>query len=228
MQLDCRTQGIRLHNASAFEGYAAMTNYKMLAIFAGVTAGVFLCLMYWYQWSARPLTQSQVESYMSQIDAQSHNPGGKHDMRALRGFLESDDGKPIYTVNLYKFHAVADYPHNSGFSGSGEEAYERFSKVMVSLMTKRGSHPIYGSNWADASSDWDRVVVVRYRSRADLVDLFATDAFAEASLHKWASIREHNRMIVQATHIPDGRYIFIFLAVMIGFATLWVSRVILR
>jgi len=203
-------------------------SYKVLAASIGVAALIFLAFMYWYQWGVGTLTQSEVETYMATLEAQTQVPGPRHDLGALRKFLEEDDGKPVYTVNMYEFHEVADYSEDSGFSGTGEEAYDRFSSVMIPLMTKRGSHPVYGSNWADeASSNWDRIVIVRYRSRRDLVDLFATDAFANASLHKWASLRSHERMLVQAIHIPDGRYIAFLLALIVG-VVIYVSGQFLR
>jgi len=125
-------------------------------------------------------------------------------------------------VKIYRFQTAADYPEGSGFGGSGPDAYERFSTVMIPLMIRRGAHPIYGSNWVDRSnSKWDRIVIVRYRSRRDLVDIFATDAFADASLHKWASLRGHDRMLVQALHIPDGRYAILFLALIAAICNLW-------
>jgi len=205
-----------------------MESSKLLTASVGVAVVTLLALMYWYQWSARTLTLSEVDAYMAEIEAQTQNPGPQHDLPALRKFLEEDDGKPIYTANMYDFKDVADYPEDSGFSGSGEEAYDRFSSVMIPLMTKRGSHPIYGSNWADeANSKWDRIVIVRYRSRRDLADLFATEAFAEASLHKWASLRKHERMLVQALHIPDGRYIAMLIAMVAGVVVYAASRILL-
>ncbi len=202
-----------------------MDSFRLLASSAGIAVFVLLALTYWYQWSARTLTQPEVDAYMATIEAQTQNPGAKHDLPALRKFLEEDDGKPVYTANMYQFNEVAGYPEESGFGGTGEEAYDRFSSVMISLMTKRGSHPVYGSTWADeANSKWDRIVIVRYRSRRDLVDLFATDAFAEASLHKWASLREHDRMLVQALHIPDGKYIAILIALVVGGVVYVVGR----
>lgn len=202
-----------------------MTPYKLFATTVGSAALIVLALMYWYQWSARTLTPSEVDAYMAVIETQTQNPGGRHDLPALRKFLEQDDGQPVYTVNLYSFLETADYLEDSEFSGTGEEAYDRFSSVMIPLMIKRGSHPIYGSSWADrANSAWDRVVIVRYRSRRDLVDLFATDAFAEASVHKWASLRGHERMLVQALHIPDGRYLIALIALIVGTGVYAIGR----
>jgi hypothetical protein len=218
-----------LHNASASNEEKTMGSYKLLTASASVAVFILLALMYWYQWSARTLAESEVDAYMATIEAQTQNPGPRHDLPALRKFLEEDDGKPIYTVNMYAFNEVADYPEDVGFSGSGEEAYDRFSSVMLSLMTKRGSHPVYGSSWADeANSKWDQIVIVRYRSRRDLADLFATDAFAEATLHKWASVHELDRMLVQAVHIPDGRYIATLMAVVAGIVVYAVGRILLR
>lgn len=198
---------------------------KRLAISFLVSASVCLALMYWYQWSGSPLGQAEIESYIGRIKAQEHEPGGRHDLTALRTFLESDDGQPIYTVNLYEFHDVAVYREGSPFTGTGTEAYDRFSEVMLKLMAVRASHPVFGSNWADtSSSEWDRIVVVRYRSRRDLVELFATNEFAAASLHKWASIRTHDRMLVKALHIPGGEWLILMLTALAGFCTYFSTR----
>ena len=203
--------------------------FKLLNLGVLIPLTILIVFMYWYQWGTNVLSPAEVDHYMTKIETQTQTPGAQHDLPALRKFLNEDDGKPIYTVNLYKFNAVADYPKATGFSGTGEQAYDRFSEVMVPLMVKRGSHPIFGSNWADeASSNWDRIVIVRYRSRRDLVDLFATDDFAEASLHKWASLQDHNRMLVQGIHIPDGVYVITLIAILIGLAMQLVQKQTLR
>jgi hypothetical protein len=192
-------------------------SYKLKAVSLIIPTGIIVIFMYWYQWGSQRLSPEEVRTYMGVIEAQTQHSNAKHDLPALRKFLNEDDGKPIYTVNLYNFYKTANYPKDSGFYGSGEQAYDRFSDVMISLMLKRGSHPIFGSYWSDSSaSNWERIVIVRYRSRRDLVDLFATTEFAEASLHKWASIKEHERMLVEATHIPNGIIIIVIFAVIMG------------
>ena len=75
---------------------------------------------------------------------------------------------------------------------------------MLRLLARRASHPIFGSDWADtASSGWDRIVVVRYRSRRDIAEIFASSEFSEASAHKWAALKRNDRMLVQGLHIPE-------------------------
>tara|TARA_R110002074_G_C12465205_1_gene659732 strand:- start:219 stop:869 length:651 start_codon:yes stop_codon:yes gene_type:complete len=188
----------------------------------GAGALCFVALMYWYQWSATPLTQAEVDQFMAVIESQTDVPGGRHDMAALRHFLETDTGKPTYTVNLYKFHEIAQYEPGGRFvGGTGREAHERFTASMIPMLIRLASHPIFGSNWAAENKDnWDRLVIVRYRSRRDLARLFANPRFsAVASMHKWASLEAHERMQVEAVQIPDGRLIIVLLSLLVGAGT---------
>lgn len=188
---------------------------KKTARMAGGIVGIltFVSMVIWYQFAAQPLNQAEVDAYMAKIEAQADTSAARHDMSALRQFLRSDDGLPFYTVNLYQFHDQAAYSEGSTFSGTGAAAYDRFSATMVKLLAARASHPIFGSNWSDAqASSWDRVVIVRYRSRRDIASLFASDEFAVASEHKWAAIKQNERMLVQGVHLPGGLIVAILLA----------------
>lgn len=171
---------------------------------AAVPAALLMALLWLYAWSEAPLSSEEIDHYLERIESQAQKPGGRHDIPELRRFLESDDGKPFYTVNLYEFHEQAQYLDGQQYQGSGQEAFARFSEVMLRLLARRASHPIFGSEWADiASSGWDRVVIVRYRSRRDIAEVFASPEFAEASAHKWAALARNDRMLVQGLHIPE-------------------------
>jgi len=180
-----------------------------------------LALSIWYHGSSTPLSGVEVENLMSTIQQQSHSPGGRHDLKALRDFLESDDGQPFYTVNLYRYHPQAQYaPDSEGakkhINDNGRAAFDRFSKVMISLLASHGSHPIFGSNWThDESSEWDRLVVVRYRSRRDIAEIFASDEFAQASEHKWAALEANERLLVQGLHIPSFYLVLLTLILLV-------------
>lgn len=178
---------------------------RRVAIALCVVPAVLLATLLWlYASSQRPLSTLEVDRYIERIEAQTQKPGGRHDIPELRRFLESDDGKPFYTVNLYEFHERAHYQDDQPHRGSGQEAFARFSEVMLQMLAKRASHPIFGSDWADiASSGWDRIVIVRYRSRRDIAEIFASAAFSDASQHKWAAIKRNDRMLVQGLHIPE-------------------------
>jgi hypothetical protein len=187
----------------------------------------FLAITYWYTWSASPLSTSEIDTYLETISAQDQVPGHKHDLVSLKRFLTSDDGLPFYTVNLYKFHEQADYPAGSDFGGSGRDAFDRFSNVMVRLLLARASHPIFGSDWvSQTGTNWDRIVIVRYRSRRDIVDVFASPQFEAASVHKWAGLQENGRMLVQGLHIPAAYLPATLFALLVAMVTVLAGRVI--
>ena len=163
-----------------------------------------------------PLTGQEIDNYIKKIEHLTQLPGGRHDLKALRAFLEDDNGEPFYTVNLYKFYQQAHYLDGRENPGTGREAYDRFSKVMVKLLAQQFSHPIFGSDWmADNSNNWQRLVIVRYRSRRDIAEIFASDEFAQASSHKWASIEKNERLLVQGLHLPEFKWLLVALLILL-------------
>jgi hypothetical protein len=201
--------------------------FGLITFSAGVGLMAFLVITYWYTWSASPLNDAEIDTYVAAIAAQDQVPGREHDLMALKRFLADDDGLPFYTINLYKFHEEANYAADAGFEGSGRDAFDRFSNVMVRLLVARASHPIFGSDWIFAGgTDWDRIVMVRYRSRRDIVDIFASPEFEAASVHKWAGLRENGRMLVQGVHIPAAYLPAILFALLVTMLTALAGRVI--
>jgi len=181
-----------------------------------IVAGVLMLAGLWlYLGSGQALTQQEVDDYIGRIQAQAGNPG-QHDLQALRRFLEQDDGRPFYTVNLYQYYQQANYPDGQS-ELTGREAFNKFSAVMVKLLAQRASHPIFGSDWADSHlNPWHRLVIVRYRSRADIADIFASTEFAQASIHKWAGLERNQRLLVQGLHIPELTPFLIVLLMLMG------------
>jgi hypothetical protein len=158
--------------------YMSKSRRRLIAALSAVFAVLLLVLLWWYAFNQSALSAEEVDRYIERIEAHAQNPGGRHDMPELRRFLDSDDGRAFYTVNLYEFHERAQYLADQPHQASGQEAFARFSEVMLRLLAKRASHPILGSVWADiASSGWDRIVVVRYRSRRDIAEIFACPEF---------------------------------------------------
>ena len=177
---------------------------RLMFALGAVSAALLAALLWVYAFSQSPLSSEEVDRYIERIEAHAQKPGGRHDIPELRRFLGSDDGRAFYTVNLYEFHEQAQYLDDQAHQASGQEAFARFSEVMLRLLARRASHPILGSDWADiASSGWDRIVVVRYRSRRDIAEIFANPDFSEASAHKWAALKRNDRMLVQGLHIPE-------------------------
>lgn len=184
----------------------------------GTVASVLLfgLVMLWYSWGATPLTAHEIDDYMAEMATRSEIFENSNDRAAMRRFLEADDGRPFYTVNLYAFHERADYALGTSFEGSGREAYDRFSAIMVRLLARRASHPIFGTDWLEGDGDWDRLVIVRYRSRRDIASIYSDPEFVLASMHKHAAIRANARMLAQGLHIPGGLPSALLIALLFG------------
>jgi uncharacterized protein (DUF1330 family) len=205
--------------------YMSKNSHRLIAALSAVFAVLLVVLLWSYAFNQSPLSAEEVDRYIERIEAHAQNPGGRHDMPELRRFLDSDDGRAFYTVNLYEFHERAQYLDDQPHQASGQEAFARFSEVMLRLLAKRASHPIFGSDWADsASSGWDRIVVVRYRSRRDIAEIFASPEFSEASAHKWAALKRNDRMLVQGLHLPELHVPLALLALAGGVCAAYLAR----
>lgn len=179
-----------------------MFKQKPILLSLLINGALFLSFAYWYDWSASKLSPAEVSAYMERIEQHPQvfpRPGS---IAELREFLLEDDGQAFYTVNLYKYFDKARYG-NGASSLTGREAFDKFAAIMIPLQLARGSHPILGTRWmSENSSGWDRLVIVRYRSRRDIADMFASGGFVEASLHKWAALEKYDRHLAQGLQIP--------------------------
>jgi uncharacterized protein (DUF1330 family) len=194
---------------------------KLLLVLQASATIIFII---WYHGGNSPLTDKEVSYYIQKIEAQHNNPG-KHKIKVLKSFLENDDGKSFYTVNLYQYAKIAQYSQKKLNTISGRDAFDIFSNKMVRLLAKHGSHPIFGSDWSHTlTSSWDRVVIVRYRSRRDIAEIFINPEFTRASVHKWAAITKHDRLLVQGLHIPEFYPFLIICLILITIIALRLKR----
>ena len=181
-----------------------------------IALSVSILLLTFTLMKSTPMTTVEVDDYLAQISGFTHIPGGQHDLNELKEFFSTDDGESFYTVNLYKYHDKAKYLSPESSEVSGIEAYDKFSSVMMKLLFSNFSYPVFGSNWLVLSdNDWDRIVIVKYRSRRDMARIFSNPEFSKASEHKWASIRKHDRFIVKAVHLPEIYMLFTLILIIL-------------
>ncbi|MGI9601065.1 MAG: hypothetical protein ACR2QE_04215 [Acidimicrobiales bacterium] len=111
----------------------------------------------------------------------------------LRVAGTADDG-PFYMVNLLDFHdGPADYPEDSEWFGStGAEANERYSDVIVPALASVGAAPVFVGEVERTllgdGVEWDQVAVVRYPSRAALLEMNSAPEVMAGLEHKDASL----------------------------------------
>lgn len=122
----------------------------------------------------------------------------------VRGWRKrTDDNRPMWAVNLMRYHPVAKYPDGRATILSGREAddlyapHEELAQVgAASVLRATVVHQLVGDG-----ARWDRVAIARYPSRVAQLDMQALPAFQERHVHKIAGM---DFTIVLATFRPDG------------------------
>ena len=162
--------------------------------------GCYLAFLFWYGGRGEPMTAEEVTRRLEEISATT---GGKSQavdqapgeiLAELKQLAASDDGNEFFMVNLIKYRQKALYPPGSNYDDNALAADARYNRALVPYLLKYGGVPVFvGSpqgRFIDKSGDmeWDRVAVVRYRSRRDLFKMAHDIAPLGVAVHKWASI----------------------------------------
>lgn len=181
-------------------------------ILAAVLGALYLAFVVWYGGRGAPLTPEETDRLFATIGERAQNEpkyGGDGRLREeLRQLVANDDGNEFFMVNLIRYHAQAQYPAGSAWTGSAREADARYNRAIAPYLLRRAALPVFlgevQGRFIDAEGDerWDRVAVVRYRSRRDLLEMVAELAGQDVAVHKWASIEK--------TQVFPSRALFTF------------------
>ena len=169
-------------------------------ILALVLVVLYAGFLSWYGGNGTPLTPEETERYLAAVktkaggggEGQAH--GVERMLEELRRLCANDDGREFLMLNLIDFREQAQYPPGSPFGGSALDADSRYNRAIVPALLRHGGHPVLlatpGGRFIDEAADhqWERVAIVRYRSRRDLLEIVLELAGSGVAQHKWAAI----------------------------------------
>ena len=168
---------------------------KLLA--AGLAA-LYAALVLWYGGHGVPMTADERESLFARIAERAKNepnPDGR--LRdELRTLAASDDGNEFYMLNLIRYRPKALYPPGYAYDDDALAADARYNRAIVPYLLRHGGVPVFlgepQGRFLDEAGDaqWQRIAIVRYRSRRDLLEMVAELAGQNVAVHKWASIEK--------------------------------------
>ncbi len=128
-----------------------------------------------------PVSAAERDAYLERIQALPAPPEERAAIsRQLRSWLEADDGRPFYMLNLMRYHnqlrLLAGWPE---FDGTPEQSNKHYEDAVMPLLFAQGGYPRYastaqGGNLMGPSGPdegWDRILLVRYPSRRAFMDL---------------------------------------------------------
>lgn len=109
----------------------------------------------------------------------------------LRMLREHPDDVPVVMLNLMKFKE-----HSDDGDGSGWDAYLRYSKAASPLIKEQGGRIIWTANIEQIAlggmeGEWDMAALVEYPNRAAFLNMFASDAYKAASVHRLNALERH-------------------------------------
>ena len=195
---------------------------RILALWLGLGL-IYAALIAWHQPLRGPLSEDEVrtafEAQYTQIrlseDAQ---------VRTFLDFFLSDDGHPFFMVNL---DALPEP------SAETDEAARTYGAFMAPRLLVRASYPILMTDMnagltnslGPGIDNAERLVVVRYRSRRDFLNIISTSEFRDAVQHKLASLDGWYSAPSTAVRLFSLPVLFLGILLLSGLlGTLWLRR----
>jgi hypothetical protein len=145
------------------------------------------------------LTAAEIDRAVAYIDKALYLPADeKADaLDRLRKWAEADDGRPVYMLNLMRYNEAV--LHGSGmpdFKGTPKESNAHYENNVMPMLLRSGNYPIFGSETQGATllrdkvaGDLSRILVVRYSSRRDFLNLLTDPAYAPFEPYKLMALQ---------------------------------------
>ena len=217
-----------------------MKPYRFEILLAVVLLAVFLAGTAWFAPGSR-LQQAEVDRLLGALE--QHAPWPADEKRAilehLRAWAEADDGRPVYMLNLMRYHPeLRPVPGIEGFAGTPEQANALYEQEVTPLLFKLGAYPLFGSamqgvldgaqsstnliGFDQAIDNWSRVLVVRYPSRRAFLVLLADPAYLEYLPYKAAALMVALTPMRGDLVLPDALPALALLLLSVFFAAAWI------
>ena len=182
-----------------------------------VPALLYAVFFFWYTSFGGPLTQEEVERYMSAFEER----GGDAEVLAqMRAFLESDTGNDFIMINALHMKDTPDQVEGVEPGESSDDVMAKYMEYMWPALLRRASHPVmFGpavSNALDVAGIedariWNRGAAMRYRSRRDMMEITTNPAFSGRHDFKTASLEKTIAYPIEdALTLTDPRVLLFF------------------
>ena len=161
---------------------------KTRLVNAVVFLGLYLAFLSWYDgWGMDPLTTEEIDKIVGEAEAQDSNP---EELKNLRQLLKDDDGEEFFMLNLNRY----EYSENEVQKGV-PVAYQKYGQAVMPMILKRAGHPIYVGEISNylvggdlKEGGWHEIILVRYRSRQDFINMITSDEYLIAAKHRYVGI----------------------------------------
>ncbi len=190
-----------------------------------IGAGILCVALYgvfsfWYAGSGGgKLTQEEVDGYMATLEKQANIPEeDKQDLfERLRAWGESDDGGPVYMLNLMRTrkepYLFPGAPQD--FQGTAEEANRIYEDHAMPLLLERAGMPtVWGTaqgrnviGGGPGLDNWSRLGFIRYPTRRTFFELVTDPEYLKFGDYKFMGMEFILVPTTAEYAIPDLRLV---------------------
>jgi len=162
-----------------------------------IPALLYAVFFFWYTSFGGPLTQEEVEHYVSAFE--ELEGADVERLARLRAFLESDTGNDFLMINAIHMKDMPDPVQGVEPGESSDDVMAKYMEYMWPALFSRASHPVsFGpavSNALDVvgienARVWNRGALFRYRSRRDMMEITTNPGFAGRHDFKIAALEK--------------------------------------
>lgn len=111
----------------------------------------------------------------------------------MKGFLEGDDEKPIYMVNLLKFKEKAEYEDGRETNLTGQEAYAIYGQEVQEHLAKVGGGGTFSGKvtrlmLGEVEDLWDAVAIATYPNKKAMMTMMMDPEYQKSAVHRSAGL----------------------------------------
>jgi hypothetical protein len=156
--------------------------------------GIFLS---WYINWRGPLSKAEVETLMARMRANNVGHGDQDEMPVMQRFLEEDDGREFYMLNVIRMSGGDVADPVTGKMRPAREVMAGYTRMFMPALFARGGHPALAARRVGGMVDtwglkevpeWSMMGYMRYRSRRDFAHLVCDPRFGGAHAFKFAAM----------------------------------------
>ena len=155
-----------------------------------ILALVYAIFFYWYTSFEGPLTQEEIVHFTEVVNGA---PGMEDEQaRIWIEFMDSDTGDDWAMWNAVDLAERPKPIEGVEPGATSEEVVNRYAEPFFAKAVWRASHPVLSGAAAapaldlwgvEGAEDWDRGILVRYRSRRDIMEIIEEVVTSQESIH---------------------------------------------
>jgi hypothetical protein len=185
---------------------------------------VYAGFLAWYDGWHEPLSDGDVDRVMQAVEQMEIYRGNDAIKARLRSFLEADDGREFFMVNLLSYRAVPQAFEGMREGETPQEVMRRYSGAFMPAILGRAGWMVSGGRAAAADlehwgvetdRDWEYYGLIRYRSRRDLAEVIIDPAFHDIHPYKFAALEATRAFPVSPALVPLSPRLVVALSILV-------------